>query len=150
MCLRTIDHLILKLWIFNRQNASFKIKILKVQNFGNFELSPMVIHVLTFCNRSWGNRSESPSQFFPQGNFPGEKLTGWERMGQFNLGKKGLALPFHMEKTDCRKNLPLHRVLSRLASVLKTFFYNVSLSNTCSQSHSDGSVLRTLKQSHQS
>ena len=39
--LRTIDHLILKLWIFSGHTASFRIEILKVQDFGNFELSPM-------------------------------------------------------------------------------------------------------------
>ena len=41
VCLRTIHHLILKLWIFSGHTASFKIEILKVQDFGNFELSPM-------------------------------------------------------------------------------------------------------------
>ena len=38
---RTIDHLNLKLRIFSGHNASFKIGVLKVQDFGNFELSPM-------------------------------------------------------------------------------------------------------------
>ena len=40
-CLRTTDHLILKLWIFSGHTASFKIEISKVQDFGNFELSTM-------------------------------------------------------------------------------------------------------------
>ena len=37
----------------------------------------------------------------------------------------------------------------RLAPVLKTFFHPCVISNTCSQSYSDGPVLRSLKQSHQ-
>ena len=41
VCLKTIDHLNFKLWIFSGHTASFKIGILKVQDFGNFELSPM-------------------------------------------------------------------------------------------------------------
>ena len=41
ICLRAIDHLILKLWVFSGHTASFKIEILKVQDFGDFELSPM-------------------------------------------------------------------------------------------------------------
>ena len=41
VCLKTIDHFNLKLWIFSGHTASFKIKISKVQDFGNFELSPM-------------------------------------------------------------------------------------------------------------
>ena len=41
VCLRTIDHLILKLWIFSGHTASFRIEISKVKGFGNFELSPM-------------------------------------------------------------------------------------------------------------
>ena len=36
VCLRVIDHLILKLWIFSGHTASFKIEILKVQDLGNF------------------------------------------------------------------------------------------------------------------
>ena len=43
VCLRTIAHLIVKLWIFNGHTASFKIEISKVQDFGNFELSPMKV-----------------------------------------------------------------------------------------------------------
>ena len=43
-----IDHLSLKLLIHCRYAASFKIWISKVQNFGNFELSPMEIHVNPF------------------------------------------------------------------------------------------------------
>ena len=41
VCIRTTDYLNLKLWIFSMYTASFKIEILKVQDFGNFELSPM-------------------------------------------------------------------------------------------------------------
>ena len=41
VCLKTIDHLNFKLWIFSGHIASFKIGISKVQDFGNFELSPM-------------------------------------------------------------------------------------------------------------
>ena len=43
VCLRTIDHLILKLWIFSGYTASFTIEISKVQDFGNSELSPMIL-----------------------------------------------------------------------------------------------------------
>ena len=39
--MRTIDHLILKLWIFSGHTVSFKIEISKVQDFGNIELSPI-------------------------------------------------------------------------------------------------------------
>ena len=39
--LKTIGHLSFKLWIFSGHIASFKIRVLKVQDFGNFELSPM-------------------------------------------------------------------------------------------------------------
>ena len=38
----------------------------------------------------------------------------------------------------------------RLAPVLKTIFHQCVISYSCSQSYSDGSVLRSLKQSHQS
>ena len=41
VCLRTTDHLNLKSLIFSGHTASFKIEISKVQDFGNFELSPM-------------------------------------------------------------------------------------------------------------
>ena len=41
ICLRTFDHLNLKLWIFNGHTANFKNGVSKVQDFGNFELSPM-------------------------------------------------------------------------------------------------------------
>ena len=41
VCLKTIDHLNLKLLKFCRHTASFKIRISKVQDFGNFKLSPM-------------------------------------------------------------------------------------------------------------
>ena len=39
--LRTIDNLNLKLLIFSGHTACFKIGVSKVQDFGNFELSPM-------------------------------------------------------------------------------------------------------------
>ena len=42
------------------------------------------------------------------------------------------------------------RTRGRLAPVIKTIFHQCVISYTCSQSYSDGSVLRTLKQSHQS
>ena len=42
--LRTIDHLNLKLRIFSGHNASLKNGVLKVQDFENFELSPMQAH----------------------------------------------------------------------------------------------------------
>ena len=42
VCLRTTDHLNLKLWIFSGHTASFKIEISKVQDFANFKLSPMI------------------------------------------------------------------------------------------------------------
>ena len=32
----------LKLWMFSGHTTSFKIEISKVQDFGNFELSPMI------------------------------------------------------------------------------------------------------------
>ena len=35
VCVRTIDHLNLKLWIFSGHTASFKIGVSKVQDFGN-------------------------------------------------------------------------------------------------------------------
>ena len=43
VCLRTTNHLNLKLWICSGHTASFKIEISKVQDFGNFELSPMLL-----------------------------------------------------------------------------------------------------------
>ena len=46
--LKTADHLNLKLSIFCRDTASFKIKIFKVQDFGNFELSPMSFFLPNF------------------------------------------------------------------------------------------------------
>ena len=45
VCLRKIDHLILKLWIFSGHTASFKIEIMKVQEFENFELSSMYMYL---------------------------------------------------------------------------------------------------------
>ena len=42
VCLKTIDHLNLKLWIFSGHTLSFKIGASKVQDFGNFKLSPML------------------------------------------------------------------------------------------------------------
>ena len=44
VCLRTIDHLNLKLWIFSGHTASFKIGVSKVQDFRNYEFSPMHMH----------------------------------------------------------------------------------------------------------
>ena len=41
VCLKTFILLNLKLWIFGEHTACFKIGVLKVQDFGNFELSPM-------------------------------------------------------------------------------------------------------------
>ena len=41
VCLKTIDHLNLKLWIFSGHTVSFKIGVSKDQDFGIFELSPM-------------------------------------------------------------------------------------------------------------
>ena len=46
VCLKMIDHLNLKLLKFYRHTASFKIRTSKVQDFGNFKLSPMN-HVYT-------------------------------------------------------------------------------------------------------
>ena len=43
ICLKTIDHLNLKLLIFCRHTASFKIQISKVQDLGNFKLSPIFL-----------------------------------------------------------------------------------------------------------
>ena len=42
VCLRKLNHLNLKLCIFSGHTASFKIGVSKVQDFGNFELSPML------------------------------------------------------------------------------------------------------------
>ena len=39
VCLKTIDHLNLKLCIFSAHTASLKIGVSKVKDFGNFELS---------------------------------------------------------------------------------------------------------------
>ena len=41
VCLRTFDHLNLKLWIYSGHTANFKNEVWKVQDCGNFELSPM-------------------------------------------------------------------------------------------------------------
>ena len=41
VCLKTIGHLSFKLCIFSEHITSFKFGVLKVQDFGNFELSPM-------------------------------------------------------------------------------------------------------------
>ena len=52
--LRTINHLSLKLRIFSEHNASFKIRVSKVQDFGNFELrSPMYVYWLLKRNISF-------------------------------------------------------------------------------------------------
>ena len=48
--LKTIDHLSFKLQKFSVLIASFKIRVLKVQDFGNFELSPMCV---TIRSRRW-------------------------------------------------------------------------------------------------
>ena len=45
-CLKTIDHLSLELGIFSGHIASFKIGVFKVQDFGNFELSPMHLYLV--------------------------------------------------------------------------------------------------------
>ena len=42
--LKTIGHLNLNFWIFSGHIASFKIRVLKFQDFGNFELSPMSLN----------------------------------------------------------------------------------------------------------
>ena len=44
--MKTIDHLSFKLLIFSGHIASFKIGVLKVQDFGNFELLPMNVQKL--------------------------------------------------------------------------------------------------------
>ena len=41
VCLKTLDHLNLKLRILSEHTASFKIGVSKVQDFGHFELSFM-------------------------------------------------------------------------------------------------------------
>ena len=41
VCLKTIAYLNLKSGIFSGHTASFKIRVSKVQDFGNFELSLM-------------------------------------------------------------------------------------------------------------
>ena len=41
VCLKTMAHLNLKSRFFCGHTASFKIGVSKVQDFGNFELSPM-------------------------------------------------------------------------------------------------------------
>ena len=38
-----IDHLNLKLQLFCRHTSCFRLSVLKVQDLGNFELSPMAI-----------------------------------------------------------------------------------------------------------
>ena len=49
VCLRTTDHLNMKLLIFSGHTASFKIEVSEVQDFGNFELSPMC-HVTPYTH----------------------------------------------------------------------------------------------------
>ena len=51
VCLRTTitDHINLKLWIFIGHTASFKIEIGKVQDLGNYELSPMQSDLGVYC-----------------------------------------------------------------------------------------------------
>ena len=41
VCLKTFDHLNLKLRIFNGHMASFDMGVSKVQDFENYELSPL-------------------------------------------------------------------------------------------------------------
>ena len=48
VCPRPIDHLIL---IFSGHTASFTIEISKVQDFGNFELSSIIIYVQPYPTR---------------------------------------------------------------------------------------------------
>ena len=43
VCLKATDPLKLKLCIFSWHTASFKIGVSKVQDFGNFEFSPMTL-----------------------------------------------------------------------------------------------------------
>ena len=45
----TINHLNLKLWIFSGHIASFKIRVSKVHDFWNLELSPMYLILLQLC-----------------------------------------------------------------------------------------------------
>ena len=49
VCLRTFDHLNLKLWIISGHTANFKIGVSKVQDLGNFEGSPMHIFRWAYC-----------------------------------------------------------------------------------------------------
>ena len=66
--------------------------------------------------------------------------------------------PIAMSKNDTTKGTKIchysidskYYMKHRLAPVLKTIFHQCVISYTCSQSYSDGSVLRSLKQSHQS
>ena len=44
VCLKTIDHLSFKLSIISGHTASFKIGVLKVQDFVNVELSPFEMY----------------------------------------------------------------------------------------------------------
>ena len=50
VCLQTIDHLCFKFRIFSEQIASFKMGVLKVQDFGNFELSTMHTYRMHFVS----------------------------------------------------------------------------------------------------
>ena len=49
--IKPTDHLYLKVVIFSRSAASFKIWISKVQDFVNFYLSPMDAHIIP----AWGS-----------------------------------------------------------------------------------------------
>ena len=58
VCLKTIDHLSFKSWIFSGHTASFKIRVLKVQDFANFfyrERSGSVVECLTQDRRAAGS-----------------------------------------------------------------------------------------------
>ena len=48
VCLKTIDHLSFKLRIFSGHILIFKIRVLKVQDFGNFELHPCISEIVNF------------------------------------------------------------------------------------------------------
>ena len=49
VCLKTFDHLTLKLLMFSEHTACLKIGVSKVQDFGNFELSTIYLEVVTIA-----------------------------------------------------------------------------------------------------
>ena len=53
VCLKTIEHLNLKLWIFSGHKASFKIWVSKVQDFGSFVIPLAYKHSSCY----WSNAS---------------------------------------------------------------------------------------------